>query len=70
MKPWSVALIVIPLLGACVAPMEDPMPTSPYQWERRQTRIEREHAARQAQCEAARTDEARARWCGQGEPSR
>ena len=63
-------LLTLTLLAAVVtgcAPMPDAMPTSPYQWERRQERIVREEADRKARCEAARTDEARARWCREGE---
>ena len=58
--------LVAAVVTAC-APMPDAMPTSPYQWERRQERIVREETARKQQCEAARTDEARARWCREGE---
>ena len=55
-------------LGACAGePVAETMPTSVYQWERRQERIAQEETDRQRQCQAARTDETRRRWCREGD---
>jgi siderophore synthetase component len=52
------------LLASCAAQPYEPLPVSPYQWQQRQERIEREAAERQRRCEAMdKQSERHAREC-------
>jgi len=39
-------------LGACASQPYEPLPVSPYQWQQRQERIQREETERLRRCEA------------------
>ena len=58
MKALILGLSGAASLASC-APYEEPMPTSPVQWEARQERIRREEDQRQRLCAAARPEDPR-----------
>lgn len=45
-------LLAAATLGACASQPYEPPPVSPYQWQQRQERIQREEAERLRRCEA------------------
>jgi outer membrane biogenesis lipoprotein LolB len=45
-------VLAVATLSACAAQPYEPDPVSPYQWQQRQERIQREEAARLRRCEA------------------
>ena len=47
------------LLVSCASSYEEPMPTSPIQWQARQERIQREEDQRQQLCAMAKPDDPR-----------
>ena len=51
MSRFLTLVLAVATLSACAAQPYEPEPVSPYQWQQRQERIQREEAARLRRCE-------------------